>query len=119
MQGATEAKRPTRWWVAVLFAVIVCIFIVSAVVSLLVGLVYNPSPNSIGAQLIETILMLASFLAVAAWVRFKEGRPVSSLGFRLGLGSLAPEPTATASTSELPVTMQFVMPIVLELPLFL
>lgn len=87
VQGSTEAKRPTRWWVAALITVIVGIFILSVVVSLLVGMVYNPPPNSIGAQLIETIIMLVTFLAAAAWVRFKEGRAVSSLGFR-GSGAL-------------------------------
>ncbi|MCB0097199.1 MAG: CPBP family intramembrane metalloprotease, partial [Caldilineaceae bacterium] len=87
VQGATEAKRPTRWWVAILFTVIVCILILGTAVSLLVGLVYDPPPNSIGAQLIETAMMLVTFLAVAAWVRFKEGRPVNSLGFR-GSGAL-------------------------------
>ena len=47
VQGATEAKRPTRWWVAILFTVIVCILILGTAVSLLVGLVYDPPPNSI------------------------------------------------------------------------
>lgn len=87
VQGAIEAKRPTSWWVAILFVVIVCIFILGAAVTLLVQLFYSPPPNSIGGQLIETMIMLVTFLVAATWVRFKEGRPVSSLGFR-GSGAL-------------------------------
>lgn len=84
---ATEAKRPTSWWLAYLVSVIGGIIIVGAIAGRLIGLVFEPAPGSIGGQLRETVIFAATFGALALWVRFKEGRPVSSLGFR-GTGAL-------------------------------
>jgi hypothetical protein len=84
---ATEAKRPTRWWLAYLVSVVGAIMIVGLIVTTLVDQVFPTTPGSISAQLRETAIFLGAFGALALWVRFKEGRPVRSLGFR-GAGAL-------------------------------
>lgn len=87
VEGAAEAKRPTRWWLAYLVSVVGFIILGGALFGFPLGSVFQPAPGSIGAQLMESVTFLGSVLAVALWVRFKEGRPVSSLGFR-GTGAL-------------------------------
>lgn len=87
VEMATEAKRPTRWWLAYLFSVVVLIMVVGAVVQALIAIVFQPAEGSIGGQVVEALMFLATFGALALWVRLKEGRPVSSLGFR-GAGAL-------------------------------
>ena len=86
VQAATAAQRPTRWWLAILFAVIMAIIITSALATALVDMVVQTEEGSIGAQVKELIVFAATFLVIAAWVRFKEGRPVRSLGFIGGTG---------------------------------
>jgi membrane protease YdiL (CAAX protease family) len=82
VEMATEAKRPTRWWLAYLVAVGGVFLIIFSLASWAITAVVQPAAGSIGAQLVETGSFLAVFGALALWVRFKEGRPVSSLGFR-------------------------------------
>lgn len=82
VEMATEAKRPTRWWLAYPLSVIVPMMVVAFIVQTLIGMVYQPATGSIGAQLVEAVMFLSAFATLALWVRFKEGRPVSSLGFR-------------------------------------
>jgi len=94
VSGAEEVTRPTRWWWGYLFS-LVLLFIVGAIVSLIVGAFFTVEPKSMSAQFNEGAVSLGTLLALALWVHFKEGRPVSSLGFRgsgalgrLGLGIL-------------------------------
>lgn len=85
--AATEARRLTRWWLAYLVGVVGAIIVVGAIVKGAAGALVPTTDTSLGGQIVEGVTFLATFLALAAWVRFKEGRPVSSLGFR-GTGAL-------------------------------
>ena len=82
--GAKEARRPTRWWLAALYAVIVGIMAAGAVgLGLYTSYVQAPE-GSIVAQFGEIFSNAMSLVALWLWLRFKEGRPFSSLGFRGG-----------------------------------
>jgi len=84
---AREARRPTQWWLAYVYGIVVCIIIAGAIVSGIASSIGFNLGTSLGGQVVEGFTFLGTFLALAAWVRFKEGRPVSSLGFR-GTGVL-------------------------------
>jgi len=88
VQAATEAKRPTSWWLAIILTVLIAIIGISILVQeVIIKSLFDYVEHGIEAQIAETVMFAATFLAVAAWVYFKEGRPVRSLGF-LGSGGL-------------------------------
>lgn len=82
--GAKEARRPTRWWLAALYAVIVGIMAAGAVGLGLYTSYVQALEGSIVAQFGEIFSNAMSLVALWLWLRFKEGRPFSSLGFRGG-----------------------------------
>ena len=82
--GAKEARRPTRWWLAALFAVLVVIMLASAVGMNIYTTFVKAPEGSIAAQIGEIFSNGASLLLLWLWLRFKEVRPFSSLGFRGG-----------------------------------
>ncbi|CAN5870427.1 hypothetical protein BH10CHL1_BH10CHL1_45970 [soil metagenome] len=80
--AAKEARRPTRWWLAALFGVLVGI-IVAGGLGIGIYTTYVKAPEgSIAAQIGEIFSNGASLVALWLWLRFKEVRPFSSLGFR-------------------------------------
>lgn len=79
-----EARRPTRWWLAAIYAVLVGI-IVAGTVGLSLYKSYVQAPEgSIGAQFGEIFSNAMALVALWLWLRFKEVRPFSSVGFRGG-----------------------------------
>ena len=84
VEAAAEAVRPTRWWLAMLLSIVVGVIIVGAVVeTVYTGLVPNVS-GSLQAQMLELFTNAGTLLALWAWLRFKERRAFSSVGFRGG-----------------------------------
>ncbi len=65
VQAATEAKRPTRWWLAIILIVFIAIIGISILVQVVIGSLFNFVEHGIGAQIAETITFAATFLAVA------------------------------------------------------
>ena len=82
--GAKEARRPTRWWLAAIVAVLVVIMLASAVGMNIYTTFVKAPEGSIAAQIGEVFSNGASLLLLWLWLRFKEVRPFSSLGFRGG-----------------------------------
>lgn len=84
VQGASEGVRPTRWWLGwILIAVFVIggQFLGSTVGSFVLG---DPGKSDTKYQFLEFFSFGANLLLLWLWVRFKEGRPFSSVGFRGG-----------------------------------
>lgn len=82
VEMAGEAKRPTRWWLAWIVAIVLVIggsAAGSAVGSLVLG---SPAERDTLYQFIEFFSFGATLIALFLWVRFKEARPFSSIGFR-------------------------------------
>ena len=80
---ATLARRPSRWWVAWLIALVIIHFV--APLGTWVGrLVIDPTSTDAWFPYVEAFPTLAVLLALYLWVRLKEGRPFSTLGFRPG-----------------------------------
>jgi membrane protease YdiL (CAAX protease family) len=79
---ANEARRPTRWWLAWVVGVLVGIG--GLVVGSLIGgaVLGSPSETDPKHQYLEIFGFGVSALLLVLWVRLKEGRPISSLGFR-------------------------------------
>jgi len=88
IQYAREAERPTSWWLAWIVAVglgwvgtlVVVPIIFSAVVQGVFGV--PVAEGSILAQVQEVFTNAGTLLVLALWLKFKEKRPFSSLGFR-------------------------------------
>ncbi len=84
VQGASEAKRPTPWWLGWIVAAVIVVggaFAGSAIGAAVLG---NPAVTETRHQFIEFFSFGASLLLLWLWVRFKEGRAFSSVGFRGG-----------------------------------
>ena len=80
MEG--EAKRPSRWWLAWIVAAIVIIAGAAAggaIGSVILG---NPTETDTLYQFNEFFTFAGTMLLLFVWVRFKEGRRFSSVGFR-------------------------------------
>lgn len=79
---ANEARRPTRWWLA--WPVGVLIALVGLMIGTVVGgaVLGNPAEGEPKAQYLEVFGFGITALLLFVWVRLKEGRPFSSLGFR-------------------------------------
>lgn len=79
---ADEATRPSRWWVA--WPVAVAITGIGLAVGLLVGqaVLGHPKETESRAQFAELFAFGLIALLLILWVRLKEGRGFSSLGFR-------------------------------------
>lgn len=83
VEMAAEAERPTRWWVGWIvmfgFGVIGINIIVSPLYTALAG---SPAEGSPLFQVGEVFTNGATLVVLALWLRFKERRPFSSIGFR-------------------------------------
>lgn len=82
VEMASEAKRPTRWWLAAILIVVVGILAAQFVGQNIYGLFVTPEPGSVAGQIGEIVTNGLGVLALWAWLHFKEGRAFSSLGFR-------------------------------------
>lgn len=82
--AAKEAHRPTRWWLAALFVVLVAIMGAASIGMGIYNSYVKVQEGSVGAQIGEIFSNATSLLALWLWLRFKEVRPFSSLGFRGG-----------------------------------
>lgn len=82
VEMAGEAKRPTRWWLAWIVAGL--IIVVAGTVGTSVGTVVLGRPGEGDAlyQFEEFPSFAFMLVALLAWVRWKEGRAFSSIGFR-------------------------------------
>lgn len=79
---ADEAKRPTRWWLAWIVA-IVLIVVPGAVGSAIgTGILGNPARSDPKYQYGELFAFGVTLIGLFVWVRLKEGRKFSSLGLR-------------------------------------
>lgn len=79
---AGEAKRPTRWWFG--WIVALAIIIAGAAIGQAIGNVVlgNPTEKDTVYQFNEFFSFGATLLLLFVWVRVKEGRAFSSVGFR-------------------------------------
>lgn len=79
---ADEAERPTRWWLGWIVAFV----ILAGVGGIGQGIGFlalgKPDHDDVRYQYIEGFMFGATVLGLWAWLRFKERRPLSSLGFR-------------------------------------
>ena len=79
-----EARRPTRWWLAWIVALLIIegfallgVFVGSAILG-------TPKSTDTRYQYVEVFASLSTLLGLFLWVRVKEGRRFSSIGFRPG-----------------------------------
>jgi membrane protease YdiL (CAAX protease family) len=82
VQMVNESKRPTRWWLAwivALFLIIGISVITSPIGPAILG---NPTQTDTLYQFNEAFGFGFTLLGLFLWVRLKEGRPFSSVGFR-------------------------------------
>ena len=77
-----EARRPTRWWVGWLVALLIIEAFTFGGLFLGMAVLGNPADTDARSQYEEVFSVLATLLGLFLWVRFKEGRRFSSLGFR-------------------------------------
>src|SRR6185436_17767183 len=77
VQGAAEAKRSTRWWLAWIIAVAIVRF-----TSAVGETVWDSMTGDPDAQWGEVVPYVFTVILLGLWVLLKEGRPFSSLGFR-------------------------------------
>lgn len=82
-----EARRPTRWWLAWIVGVAITVLGLSIGYFVGAAVLGNPASSEPRAQYLEAFMFATTALLLFLWVRLKEGRPISSLGFR---GSRAP-----------------------------
>lgn len=82
VKGALEARRPTRWWIAALLILAVAVILVGDLIMLLYDRVVANAPGSVAAQAMEFFTNAGALLALWLWLRFKEKRAFSSVGFR-------------------------------------
>lgn len=82
LEGMSEARRPTGPILAIVVTLLIMLLGQLPVAPLATML----PTDSFGGQLMLTASFLIPMLLFFAWVKFKEKRPVSSLGFRGGLG---------------------------------
>lgn len=76
------AKRPTRWWLGWIVAVVIILAGGIAGQSLGSVLLGNPQEQDTLYQFNDFFGFGATLLLLFLWVRFKEGRPFSTVGFR-------------------------------------
>lgn len=84
VQGAAEAKRPTRWWLVAMMIPVVFIIVIGGAVNVAYSALIPYESGSLAAQGMEFFTNGAAVLGLWLWLRYKEQRPFSSLGFRGG-----------------------------------
>lgn len=82
VQGAAEARRPTRWWLAALLIIVVGVILVGQLVVLAYDSLFDYAAGSLTAQALELFTNAGTLLALWLWLRFKEKRAFASVGFR-------------------------------------
>jgi membrane protease YdiL (CAAX protease family) len=78
VEMASEAKRPTRWWLGWIVAIV--IILAGGIAGGALGGLVFASPEL--KQFQELCVFGVTLIVLFLWVRFKEGRPFSSVGFR-------------------------------------
>jgi len=114
VSAAEAARWPTRWWLAYLISLPVLLFVVGGVAAMVSSLVVPHGDRGIAGQFTEAFNSAVMFLALFLWVRFKEKRPVRSLGYPSGealkrflIGILIGAGMLTASVLSLEVLGQY------------
>ena len=82
VEMAGEAKRPTRWWLAWIVTGLIIAGAGTGGLALGGVVLGNPSKDDTLYQFEEFSSFAFMLVALFAWVRWKEGRPFSSIGFR-------------------------------------
>ncbi len=82
VQLAARARRPSRWWLAWLVALLIIHFITPLGTFIGRIVVGDPAATDAWYPYVDAFTALAVLLALFVWVRFKEGRPLSTVGFR-------------------------------------
>ena len=82
VQLAARAGRPSRWWLAWLVALLIVHFITPLGTFIGRIVVGDPAATDAWYPYVDALTALAVLLALFLWVRFKEGRPLSTIGFR-------------------------------------
>lgn len=82
VQMAEEAERPTRWWLAWIVAVVLVIGGSAAGSALGAVLLGDPGEKDTLFQFKEFFSFGVTLLLLVVWVRLKERRSASSIGFR-------------------------------------
>ena len=82
VQLAGQARRPSLWWLAWLVALVIIHFITPLGTFLGRIVVGDPASTDTWYPYVDAFTALAVLLALQLWVRFKEGRPFSTIGFR-------------------------------------
>lgn len=82
VQLAAQAHRPSRWWLAWLVALLI-VHVVTPLGTFIGRIIVgDPAATDARYPYVDAFTALAVLLALYLWVRFKEGRPLSSIGFR-------------------------------------
>lgn len=81
VQAAAEARRPTPWWLGWIIAFGVGVILMQLVWAGPKAAVGAVSGTPLG-QVFELLVTASTIAVVFLWVRFKEQRPISSIGFR-------------------------------------
>ena len=91
VEMAEEAKRPTRWWLGWIVAVLIVVAGGAGGQAIGAAVLGSPEPDDPKYQFGEFFSFGFTLVALLLWVVLKEGRPFTSLGFRGGnpLGKLA------------------------------
>ena len=91
VEMADEAKRPTRWWLGWIVAVLIVVVGGAGGQAIGSAVLGSPEPDDPKYQFGEFFSFGFTLVALLLWVVLKEGRPFSSLGFRGGnpVGKLA------------------------------
>ncbi len=82
VEMASESKRPTRWWLGWIVAVVIILaggILGQSLGSVILG---NPQKQDTLYQFNDFFGFGVTLLLLFLWVRLKEGRPFSSVGFR-------------------------------------
>jgi membrane protease YdiL (CAAX protease family) len=82
VQAASQAKRPTRWWMGWIVVFGVGVIVVESGAALLAGMVLGePSASPVAGQIAEAVTFGSTLLVLGLWVTLKEQRPFRSVGF--------------------------------------
>ena len=82
VQMVARARRPSRWWIAWLVALLIIHFITPLGAFLGTIVLGDPAATDAWYPYVAAFTALTMLLTLFLWVRFKEGRPLPTVGFR-------------------------------------
>lgn len=85
---AEGARRPSRWWLAWLIVMAIIIFVPPLGIALGNAVLDAPVRTDVSYPYVAGFGSAVTLLALAIWLRFKEGRAFATVGFRPGPGWL-------------------------------